>query len=161
MVLVTRPPARRRRSHRSWRSSRELNAAGLTSIRIPGGTAEQYRLLKQMRDAGALTVRVNFLFRLADAGSPERVREQVASWNAAPDEGDEWLRVGGMKLGVDGGFEGGLMREPYVEPWGVAPRSRPPDDARRRPRTAVRTLNALRVARRDARRRRCRDRSRC
>jgi predicted amidohydrolase YtcJ len=23
-----------------------------------------------------------------------------------------------MKLGVDGGFEGGLMREPYAEPWG-------------------------------------------
>ena len=23
-----------------------------------------------------------------------------------------------MKLGVDGGFEGGLMREPYEEPWG-------------------------------------------
>ena len=23
-----------------------------------------------------------------------------------------------MKLGVDGGFEGGWMREPYAEPWG-------------------------------------------
>ena len=33
-------------------------------------------------------------------------------------EGDEWLRVGGVKLGVDGGFEGGFMREPYEEPWG-------------------------------------------
>jgi predicted amidohydrolase YtcJ len=28
------------------------------------------------------------------------------------------VRVGGMKLGVDGGFEGGWMREPYAEPWG-------------------------------------------
>ncbi len=35
-----------------------------------------------------------------------------------PDEGDEWLRIGGVKLAVDGGFEGGLMREPYEEPWG-------------------------------------------
>src|SRR5204862_2927585 len=34
------------------------------------------------------------------------------------DEGDEWVRIGGMKLGVDGGFEGGWMREPYAEPWG-------------------------------------------
>ena len=28
------------------------------------------------------------------------------------------MRVGGIKLGVDGGFEGGLMSEPYEEPWG-------------------------------------------
>ena len=26
--------------------------------------------------------------------------------------------MGGIKLAVDGGFEGGLMREPYEEPWG-------------------------------------------
>jgi predicted amidohydrolase YtcJ len=32
--------------------------------------------------------------------------------------GDEWLRMGVMKLGVDGGFEGGWMRTPYAEPWG-------------------------------------------
>ena len=38
--------------------------------------------------------------------------------NIKPDEGDEWVRVGGMKLGVDGGFEGGWMRQPYAEPWG-------------------------------------------
>src|SRR5581483_1534004 len=29
-----------------------------------------------------------------------------------------WVRVGGMKLAIDGGFEGGWMREPYAEPWG-------------------------------------------
>jgi predicted amidohydrolase YtcJ len=42
----------------------------------------------------------------------------VESWGAAPDEGDEWLRVGGVKTLVDGGFEGGWMREPYQEPYG-------------------------------------------
>ena len=46
------------------------------------------------------------------------MRAAVAALNVKPDEGDEWLRVGGMKLGVDGGFEGGWMRQPYVEPWG-------------------------------------------
>ena len=35
------------------------------------------------------------------------------------DEGDQWLRVSGFKFGVDGGFEGGLMREPYLEPYGM------------------------------------------
>jgi predicted amidohydrolase YtcJ len=33
-------------------------------------------------------------------------------------EGDEWLRLGGIKLIVDGGFEGGHMLEPYKEPYG-------------------------------------------
>ncbi len=49
-----------------------------------------------------------------------RVRDQaeIGNLGIAPDAGDEWLRVAGIKLGVDGGFEGGLMREPYEEPWG-------------------------------------------
>jgi len=35
-----------------------------------------------------------------------------------PDEGDESLKIAGMKLIVDGGFEGGRMRDPYQEPYG-------------------------------------------
>jgi predicted amidohydrolase YtcJ len=46
------------------------------------------------------------------------MRDLIASWNVRPDEGDEWLRIGGMKTLVDGGFEGGNMREPYAEPYG-------------------------------------------
>jgi len=46
------------------------------------------------------------------------VRALNAGWNVRPDEGDEWLRIGGMKTLVDGGFEGGHMREPYAEPYG-------------------------------------------
>jgi predicted amidohydrolase YtcJ len=53
-----------------------------------------------------------------NADSGDKMRAAVAALNVKPDEGDEWLRVGGMKLGVDGGFEGGWMREPYAEPWG-------------------------------------------
>jgi predicted amidohydrolase YtcJ len=34
------------------------------------------------------------------------------------DEGDDWVRVGGIKLIVDGGFEGGHLSKPYLEPYG-------------------------------------------
>ena len=95
----------------------KLNAAGLTSIRYPGASIEQYRLLEEMKRRGLLTIRVNQLMRVG-ADSAETMRAAVAALNVKPDEGDEWLRVGGMKLGVDGGFEGGWMRQPYVEPWG-------------------------------------------
>ena len=96
---------------------KKLNAAGLTSIRYPGASIEQYRLLQEMRRRGLLTIRVNQLMRVG-ADSAEKMRAAVASLNVKSDEGDEWLRVGGMKLGVDGGFEGGWMRQPYAGPWG-------------------------------------------
>jgi len=96
---------------------RKLNAAGLTSIRYPGAPVEQYRLLQEMRTRGVLTMHVNQLLRL-NADSGEAVRTAIAATGVKPDEGDEWVRIGGMKLGVDGGFEGGWMREPYAEPWG-------------------------------------------
>src|SRR5438445_634545 len=101
-----------------------LNAAGLTGIRIPGqfqfgGSAvEPYRMFQQLKAQGKLTIRVNYLMRIFDYSSVEKMRETIASWNVRPDEGDEWLRIGGMKTLVDGGFEGGYMRTAYEEPFG-------------------------------------------
>jgi predicted amidohydrolase YtcJ len=63
-------------------------------------------------------MRVNYLMRIFDFSSVEKVKALIASWNIRPDEGDEWLRIGGMKTLVDGGFEGGHMREPYAGPYG-------------------------------------------
>jgi predicted amidohydrolase YtcJ len=96
---------------------RRLNAAGLTSIRYPGASIEQYRLLQEMERRKILTIRVSQLMRVG-AEDAAGMRAAVQQLNVRPDEGDEWLRVGGMKLGVDGGFEGGWMREPYAEPFG-------------------------------------------
>lgn len=94
-----------------------LNARGLTAIRHPGGSVAQYRALERLREQGRLNLRVNYLLRGPRAGGVEALTEALATW-PAKGEGDEWLRVGGVKLGVDGGFEGGLMRDPYEEPWG-------------------------------------------
>jgi predicted amidohydrolase YtcJ len=102
----------------------KLNAVGITGIRIPGAfqlggdPITPYRFFQQLRADGRLTLRVNYLMRIYDFSSPEKVRALVQSWNVKPDEGDEWLRIGGMKTLVDGGFEGGHMREPYAEPYG-------------------------------------------
>ena len=107
-----------------------LNAAGLTGIRIPGsftGTRDvigPYRMFQQLRQQGRLTMRVNYLMRIYDFSSVDKVRATIASWNVRPDEGDEWLRIGGMKTLVDGGFEGGHMRDPYAEPYGRGGRFR-------------------------------------
>lgn len=96
---------------------RKLNAAGLTSIRYPGASVEQYRLLQDMKRRGLLTMRVNQLLRFG-ADNAESMRAAITASGVKPDEGDDLVRIGGMKLAVDGGFEGGWMREPYAEPWG-------------------------------------------
>ena len=116
-ALVQLPPGPKLTMEALQEQHRKLNAAGLTSIRYPGASVEQYRLLQEMARRGILTMRVSQLLRLG-ADSAETMRSAIAASGVMPDEGDEWVRIGGMKLGVDGGFEGGWMREPYNEPWG-------------------------------------------
>ncbi|PWU06373.1 MAG: amidohydrolase, partial [Terriglobia bacterium] len=95
---------------------RKLNAAGLTSIRYPGASVEQYRILQEMRRKGLLTIRVNQLLR-PPAANAAQMKAMLGASNVKPDEGDEWLRIGGVKLAVDGGFEGGWMTELYARPF--------------------------------------------
>jgi predicted amidohydrolase YtcJ len=84
----------------------KLHAAGLTSVRHAGIGPNDVALLAEMKKRGLLTMRVNAL--LTHFGVGEYTQG----------EGDEWLRIGGIKLMTDGGFEGGWMREPYEEPYG-------------------------------------------
>src|SRR2546422_3840777 len=101
-----------------------LNAAGLTGIRIPGqfqfgGNAiEPYRMFQQLKAQGKLTLRVNYLMRIFDYSSVEKMRETIASWNVKPDEGDEWLRIGGVRTPGAGGVQGGPLRTAREEPFG-------------------------------------------
>jgi predicted amidohydrolase YtcJ len=118
--LITLPPpaSRTREEQIAARVAdyRTLNAAGLTTVRHPGISVEDYRLLQDMRQRGILTMRVNALLRPGgDAAAMTRALDESGLHQ---DEGDAWLRIGGIKLAVDGGFEGGLMRQPYAEPWG-------------------------------------------
>jgi predicted amidohydrolase YtcJ len=94
-----------------------LHAAGLTAVRHPGGSIEEYRMRKEMAKRGLLTMRVTQLLTVDRAGDPAAIEKTIASWGVAPDDGDPLLRLGGIKLGVDGGFEGGFMREPYAPPF--------------------------------------------
>ena len=92
---------------------KKLNEAGLTTIRHPGISVAEYRMLQEMQKRRELTIRINALLR---AGNPN-ADQAITSSGIRQGEGDAWLRVGGIKLGVDGGFEGGLMRSVYEKPW--------------------------------------------
>ena len=94
-----------------------LHAAGLTSIRHPGGAPDQYELLADLKRRGELRIRVNFLFRARcpHGGGARRPRRRLAC--GAGRRGRVAARRW-RQAGVDGGFEGGWMREPYAEPFG-------------------------------------------
>jgi hypothetical protein len=100
----------------------KLHAVGLTAVRHPGDSINSYRMRKEMERRGVLTMRVTQLLRLA--GTPAAVEQTLKSSGFSPDDGDALLRLGGMKMIVDGGFEGGFMREPYEEPYGEGGRFR-------------------------------------
>ncbi|MSQ71503.1 MAG: amidohydrolase [Betaproteobacteria bacterium] len=128
--LVTLPPPAKLAVDEILAQMKLLNAAGLTGIRIPGSfqfggdAVEPYRMFQALKAGGRLTMRVNYLMRIADYPGAEGLRTMIAKWNVKPEEGDEWLRIGGMKLQVDGGFEGGHMRTAYQEPFGRGGRFR-------------------------------------
>ena len=118
LVKLPAPPARSRDERIAARQAEyaTLHAAGLTTVRHPGISVDDYRLLQEMQRRGLLTMRVNALLR--PGGDPAAVLAALDASGLRDGDGDAWLRVGGVKLAVDGGFEGGLMREPYAEPWG-------------------------------------------
>lgn len=117
-ALVTLPPSREALNEEYFLAEhKKLNAAGLTSIRYPGASAQQFRVLQELEKQGKLTIRVNQLMRAQQAVTLDQMKEAIASWNVKQDEGTKWLRVGGVKMGVDGGFEGGWMSELYEKPF--------------------------------------------
>ncbi len=103
-------------------TQKKLNPYGITAVRIPGSykgnMLEDYKLIKQARDSGQLTLRYSILLPGFGTRDPAKIRDMIQTWGVKQDEGDEWVRIWGIKLLVDGGFEGGHMMEPYEEPYG-------------------------------------------
>ena len=120
-TLVTLPIVRQTAEQQIefWTAQyRKMNEAGLTSVRHPGISLAQYEMLKEMKKRGLLTVRVNALLSAPPDATATSVRSFLETSGIQPGEGDDTLRIVGMKLVVDGGFEGGWMRQPYAEPFG-------------------------------------------
>jgi predicted amidohydrolase YtcJ len=93
----------------------KLHAAGLTTVRHPGISIEEYRMLQEMERRGVLRMRVHALLRPGITAAA--ITGALDASGVKLDEGDDWLRLSGIKLAVDGGFEGGLMRDLYQPPF--------------------------------------------
>jgi predicted amidohydrolase YtcJ len=82
-------------------------ATGLTSIGDRGTSAEAFAFYSILKKQNRLPVRVVMTARLR----PEEIER--STWTTG--QGDEWLKWGSFKLGLDGGMNAGTayMREPY------------------------------------------------
>jgi predicted amidohydrolase YtcJ len=128
-TLVTLPPPPPTDLDDVIATQRALNSYGVTSARIIGGYRQgaerpniftAWNLFKQVRDSGRATARFDFFLSNVWRNFPtaEAFVAVFEQSGLRQGEGDDWLRVGGIKLIVDGGFEGGHMLEPYKEPYG-------------------------------------------
>jgi predicted amidohydrolase YtcJ len=100
---------------------RLYNERGLTSVADRNGSREGLDLYRELHKAGELNVRVN----VARGFSPGGTREQVAKrFDDLPGAdklggptgvGDDWVRIGPIKLFLDGGMLNGTayMRQPW------------------------------------------------
>ena len=120
--LVTLPPPKPVSMEDILNTQKALAPYGMTAVRIPGAyrgnMIEAYHLMKQAEAEGKLTLRWTVYMPGFSLRSAEAARKAIQSWGTHQDEGDDWVKVDGIKLMVDGGFEGGHLSKPYLEPYG-------------------------------------------
>jgi predicted amidohydrolase YtcJ len=104
-------------------ATREMNeiyaSLGITSLLNPGEERDNVAALEELWRRKQLAIRWNTLYWVMPsqyAGKPyDEVADMLRGLGPANGFGDEWLRIGGIKLLADGGFEGAYMREPFME----------------------------------------------
>jgi predicted amidohydrolase YtcJ len=106
-VLPAPPPAAEQ-ARLLQGAMRELNGFGITAVTEPGIDDAIAGIYRSVRDAGQATVRTQLLWR---GGNRELIRRGIASQQGFAS--DDMLWASGIKIPLDGGVEGGRMREPY------------------------------------------------
>lgn len=95
---------------------RHYNAVGITSIFERAGGIDDFLRYRKLHAAGQLTVRMTQTFR-SGFRSAEDVVNYTERLGLKTGDGDEWVRVGPLKITVDGGIHWGntYLRESYGE----------------------------------------------
>jgi predicted amidohydrolase YtcJ len=91
------------------------NRIGITSIMERNSNPDGYHSYQQLERAGRLTARVNVTIGLRSDGTVEGTEKVIRAFPFGPGDGDDWVRVGPLKIAVDGGILYGTayLREPY------------------------------------------------
>jgi predicted amidohydrolase YtcJ len=95
---------------------RRYNEVGITSITERSSNARGFSDYERLKAEGRLPVRVRVTIRIGTGDNSEAALERIISGLPVRyDQGDDWVRVGPLKIGIDGGalYGTALMREPY------------------------------------------------
>ncbi len=99
---------------------RAYNSTGITTIGDRAASDATLALYKELRDRKQLTVRVRASADVSYLGPIEKIQERIRQVAVHPlhKNGDEWVRIVGIKTFLDGGM---LTGSAYMrEPWGVS-----------------------------------------
>jgi len=94
---------------------RQYLAAGITSVIERGATLDGYKSYEELRRADRLRVRATVTIRIPRADDAAEVERFIGGLAFRPNSGDDWLKVGPLKIVADGGILIGtsFMRQPY------------------------------------------------
>ena len=97
------------------RVHRQYVASGITSVIERGATVDGYQAYRGLQKDGRLRVRSTVTIRVPRAGESAEVERFIKGLPFAFGEGDDWLKVGPLKIVADGGILIGtsFVREPY------------------------------------------------
>ena len=95
------------------------NRYGLTSLISGVGDTESVKMYRDMAERKILTARIcqNILLPSIGRITKESVTEKIKQYPWISGEGDEWVRIGSLKVFLDGGILTGTAW--MNEPWGV------------------------------------------
>ncbi len=93
------------------------HAAGITSVIDPGLFRDDFAVYEALHREGGLTVRTLAMPRAVTDRGDEFMLRDIDAWQGRTGDGDDFLRLGGVKVFIDGGASLGtsLMREPYPD----------------------------------------------
>jgi predicted amidohydrolase YtcJ len=102
---------------------KRYNRYGITSLCSGAGDFESFATYRELGNEGKLTTRIyqNIILRLNSVSDASMLADTINAFNYLTGDGDEWARIGALKVFLDGGI---LTGTAYMrEPWGDKARS--------------------------------------
>lgn len=99
------------------RASAAYAATGIGAVRDAAVNPGEVALLRAALGGDALAVRTQAMVIVGFAGPKPVLSEfldQLEAGGTRPGEGDEWLRMWGLKFVIDGGVENAALDQPYA-----------------------------------------------
>src|SRR6516164_7771637 len=90
-------------------------ALGVGTIREAMTTIDDLLAYQEARERDLLSVRVRPMMRVGSEQTTDQAIALITGLGARSGFGDDWLRIWGLKMVLDGGVEGAALGQPYAD----------------------------------------------